>query len=141
MVKIPVAFKLNPSSAPSQRGSQLDGLGADALVSSTLYQPDVDVATQQIRPVLTLSRPEDILLPLRWIAILHGQWMLVGPDRRRAFADDALKAILVGASVAQYAGAAQGRVGKLERDRARWARMDELDSSRGCHSRRLSLKS
>jgi len=147
MVKIPVAVKLNPffSAIPSV-ASQLDGLGADALVLfNRFYQPDVDVATQQIRPVLTLSRPEDILLPLRWIAILHGQvdcsLALTGGVHS---ADDALKAILVGASVAQVCSVLlKGGVGKLsEIVRSLGARMDELglesvDAIRG----RLSLKS
>jgi dihydroorotate dehydrogenase (fumarate) len=147
LVKIPVAMKLNPffSAIPSV-ASQLDGLGADALVLfNRFYQPDVDVDSQQIRPVLTLSRPEDILLPLRWIAILHGQvgcsLALTGGVHS---ADDALKAILVGANVAQVCSVLlKGGVGKLnEIVRALGTRMDDLglesvDAIRG----RLSLQS
>jgi dihydroorotate dehydrogenase (fumarate) len=147
MVDIPVAVKLSPlfSAIPSM-ASQLDGLGADALVLfNRFYQPDVDVATQQVRPVLTLSRPEHILLPLRWTAILHGQvdcsLALTGGVHS---ADDALKAILVGASVAQVCSmllkAGVGRLSEIVRSLG--ARMDELglesvDAIRG----RLSLKS
>ena len=146
-VKIPVSVKLSPffSAIPSV-ASQLDGLGANALVLfNRFYQPDVDVAMQQIRPVLTLSRAEDILLPLRWIAILHGQvdcsLALTGGVHS---ADDALKAILVGANVANVCSVLlQGGVGKLgEIVRALGTRMDELgmqsiESIRG----RLSLQS
>jgi dihydroorotate dehydrogenase (fumarate) len=147
MVKIPVAVKLSPffSAIPSV-ASQLDGLGANALVLfNRFYQPDVDVAMQQIRPVLTLSRAEDILLPLRWIAILHGQvdcsLALTGGVHS---ADDALKAILVGANVANVCSvllkAGMGKLGEIVRTLG--ARMDELEmvsveSIRG----RLSLQS
>jgi len=147
MVKIPVAVKLSPffSAIPSV-ASQLDGLGANALVLfNRFYQPDVDVATQQIRPVLTLSRAEDILLPLRWIAILHGQvdcsLALTGGVHS---ADDALKAILVGASIANVCSvllkAGTAKLGEIVRTLG--TRMDELgmesvDSIRG----RLSLQS
>jgi dihydroorotate dehydrogenase (fumarate) len=146
-VKIPVAVKLSPffSAIPNMAG-QLDGLGADALVLfNRFYQPDVDVATQQIRPVLHLSRPEDILLPLRWIAILHGQVNCsLALTSGVHSADDALKAILVGANVAHVCSVLlKGGVGKLgEILRDLGALMDKLEmpsveSVRG----RLSLQS
>jgi dihydroorotate dehydrogenase (fumarate) len=146
-VKIPVAVKLSPffSAIPSV-ASQLDGLGANALVLfNRFYQPDVDVSTQQIRSVLTLSRPEDILLPLRWIAILHGQVNCsLALTTGIHSAEDALKAILVGASVANVCSVLlKGGVGKLgEIVRDLGTLMDKLgmqsvDSVRG----RLSLQS
>ena len=146
-VKIPVAVKLSPffSAIPSVAG-QLDGLGANALVLfNRFYQPDIEVSTQQIRPVLTLSRPEDILLPLRWIAILHGQVNCsLALTSGVHSADDALKAILVGANVANVCSVLlKDGVGKLgEIVRGLGTRMDELgmksvESVRG----RLSLQS
>lgn len=146
-VKIPVAIKLSPffSALPNLAG-QLDGLGADALVLfNRFYQPDVDVAGQQIRSVLHLSHPEDILLPLRWIAILHGQVNCsLALTSGVHSAEDALKAILVGADVAQVCSVLlKGGVGKLtEIVRELGALMDKLgmasiESVRG----RLSLQS
>jgi dihydroorotate dehydrogenase (fumarate) len=116
-VKIPVAVKLSPffSAIPSV-ATQLDGLGANALVLfNRFYQPDIDVSTQQIRPVLSLSRPEDILLPLRWIAILNGQVNCsLALTSGVHSAEDALKAILVGASIANVCSVLlKGGVGKL----------------------------
>jgi dihydroorotate dehydrogenase (fumarate) len=37
------------------------------------YQPDFDLETLEVAPTLQLSRPEEIRLPLLWIAILHGR--------------------------------------------------------------------
>ncbi len=130
-VKIPVAVKLSPffSAIPSV-ASQLDGLGANALVLfNRFYQPDVDVSTQQIRSVLTLSRSEDILLPLRWIAILHGQVNCsLALTSGVHSSEDALKAILVGADVANVCSVLlKGGVGKLgEIVRGLGTLMDEL---------------
>jgi dihydroorotate dehydrogenase (fumarate) len=74
-VSIPVAVKLSPFfSALPNFTSRLADEGADALVLfNRFYQPDIDVAKKDIKQHLSLSRPEDILLPLRWIAILYDQ--------------------------------------------------------------------
>lgn len=103
MVSIPVAVKLSPFfSAVPYMATQLDQDGADALVLfNRFYQPDIDVASQQIRASLTLSRPEDILLPLRWVAILYGQVKCsLALTSGVHSADDVLKAVLAGACVA-----------------------------------------
>lgn len=144
MVSIPVAVKLSPFfSAIPYVATQLDQDGADALVLfNRFYQPDIDVATQQIRASLTLSRPEDILLPLRWVAILHGQ-----VDCSLALtsgvhsADDVLKSVLAGANVANVCSVllkdGVARLSTILADLER--RMDELglesiDATRGCLS-------
>ena len=44
---------------------QLDEAGADALVLfNRFYQPDFDIETRTVVPSLTLSRPDEIRLPL-----------------------------------------------------------------------------
>lgn len=131
-IKIPVAVKLSPFfSAIPNMAMQLDQAGASGLVLfNRFYQPDIDVPSQQIRSVLSLSRPDDILLPLRWIAILHGQvgcnLALTGGVNS---ADDVLKAVLAGADVAQMASAllreGMGLLRQIVRDLA--TRMDELE--------------
>jgi dihydroorotate dehydrogenase (fumarate) len=46
--------------------------GADGLVLFNRFlQPDIDLDDLQIRPHLELSSPFELLLPLRWIAILR----------------------------------------------------------------------
>jgi len=37
------------------------------------YQPDLDIDELEVKPHLALSTSADLLLPLRWIAILHSR--------------------------------------------------------------------
>ena len=105
-VKIPVALKLSPFfSALPNIASQFEDAGADALVLfNRLYQPDIDVQQKEVLPRINLSRPEDILLPLRWIAILYGQVSCSLALTSGVHSGEAvLKAIMVGADVANVA--------------------------------------
>ena len=102
-VSIPVAVKLSPFfSALPNFASRLSEGGADALVLfNRFYQPDIDVDSRSVNPNLVLSRPEDILLPLRWIAILYGQVdssmaLTTGVHSGKGV----MKAILAGADIA-----------------------------------------
>ena len=74
-VSIPVAIKVGPYfSSFADMASQLDEAGADALVLfNRFYQPDFDIETRTVVPSLTLSRPDEIRLPLLWIALLYGR--------------------------------------------------------------------
>ena len=74
-VSIPIAIKLGPYfSSFADMATQLDEAGADALVLfNRFYHPDFDIETQTLVPSLTLSRPDEIRLPLAWIALLHGR--------------------------------------------------------------------
>jgi dihydroorotate dehydrogenase (fumarate) len=52
----------------------LDDAGTDALVLfNRFYQPDFDLDKLEVAPNLQLSTPDEIRLPLLWIAILHGR--------------------------------------------------------------------
>jgi dihydroorotate dehydrogenase (fumarate) len=101
-VNIPVAVKLSPFfTALPNFADRLADAGADALVLfNRFYQPDIDVGHEDVVPNLTLSTPADMRLPLRWVAILHGEietsLALTGGVHS---ADDVLKAIMVGADV------------------------------------------
>jgi dihydroorotate dehydrogenase (fumarate) len=102
-IDIPVAVKLSPffSSLPNF-ASRLDAAGADGVVLfNRFYQPDIDVEEKEIYPTVTLSRSADILLPLRWTAILCDQLecslaLTTGVHNEH----DVLKAIFAGADVA-----------------------------------------
>jgi dihydroorotate dehydrogenase (fumarate) len=74
-VRIPIAMKLSPFfSALGEMARELAGSGADGLVLfNRFYQPDFDLETLEVSPTLQLSRPEEIRLPLLWIAVLHGR--------------------------------------------------------------------
>jgi dihydroorotate dehydrogenase (fumarate) len=74
-VTIPVAVKLSPFfSAIGSMAKALDEAGADALVLfNRFYQPDFDLEKLEVAPNLNLSTPDEIRLPLLWIAVLYGK--------------------------------------------------------------------
>jgi dihydroorotate dehydrogenase (fumarate) len=103
-VRIPVAVKLSPyHTSVAQLGIALELEGAAGLVLfNRFYQPDVDTDTLAVRPVLHLSDPAELLLRLRWLAILspllRGSLAASGGVHS---ADDAVKAMLTGAHAVQ----------------------------------------
>ena len=108
MLKIPLAVKLSPFfTAMGNMARRLDEAGADGLVLfNRFYQPDIDIRTLKPSPRAALSTSADLLLPLRWIAILHGR---VRPSLALsggvATPSDAIKALLAGADVVQMVSA------------------------------------
>jgi dihydroorotate dehydrogenase (fumarate) len=147
MVDIPIAVKLSPFfTALPNFAVRLDETGADALVLfNRFYQPDINVERKEIQPNITLSKPEDILLPLRWIAILYGQvdcsFALTSGVHS---ADAVLKAIMAGADIANVCSVllAEGveKISELVENTA--SRMDELKiDSLGSIKGALSLES
>jgi dihydroorotate dehydrogenase (fumarate) len=74
-ITIPVAVKLSPYfTAFGNVASRLDRAGADALVLfNRFYQPDFDIESRTVVPVLNLSRADEIRLPLLWISLLRGR--------------------------------------------------------------------
>ena len=74
-IQIPLAVKLSPffTSMP-HFAQQLAGAGARGLVLfNRFYQPDLDIENLEVTPKLELSTSADLLLPLRWIAILYNR--------------------------------------------------------------------
>jgi dihydroorotate dehydrogenase (fumarate) len=74
-VTIPLAVKLGPYfSSLGNMARRLVATGADGLVLFNRFiQPDIDLEELQTSTRLVLSRPEELLVPLRWIAILYGK--------------------------------------------------------------------
>ncbi len=74
-LSIPVAVKLPPFfTSFANVARQLDDLGVDGLVLfNRFYQPDIDVDLLEPVPALHLSDSSDLLLRLRWLAILSGR--------------------------------------------------------------------
>lgn len=74
-VPIPIALKTGPFfSAFGNMARRLDDAGADALVLfNRFYQPDFDLERLEVEPSLELSTPNEIRLPLLWIAVLAGR--------------------------------------------------------------------
>jgi dihydroorotate dehydrogenase (fumarate) len=75
VVTIPVAVKLSPYfSSFANMAGRLEKAGANALVLfNRFYQPDFDLETLEVTPNLVLSQPNELRLPLTWIAILYGR--------------------------------------------------------------------
>ncbi len=71
-VAIPVAMKLNPYfTAFGAMAKRLVDEGADGLVFfNRFYQPDIDLSTMRLSPVLDLSSTHEARLPLMWIGVL-----------------------------------------------------------------------
>ncbi|MFW6062459.1 MAG: dihydroorotate dehydrogenase-like protein [Planctomycetota bacterium] len=107
-VDIPVAMKLSPFfSATANMIARLDTEGADGLVLfNRFYQPDIDIANLEVRPKVYLSRSEDILLPLRWTAILHDNVdASLAATTGIHSGEDVAKVLMAGADVAMMCSA------------------------------------
>ena len=107
-LRIPIAMKLSPFfTAFANVARRLDVAGADGLVLfNRFYQPDIDIRHMTAGPNLELSRSAELLLRLRWLAILHGRvrasLVLTGGVETPA---DGIKAILAGAHAVQMVSA------------------------------------
>lgn len=107
-VSIPVAVKLSPFyTAMANVARELAARGADALVLFNRFlQPDIDPDNISLKQEMSLSTPDEIKLPLRWIALLYGK---VDADLALTTGvhsgTDAAKAILAGAAGVQTASA------------------------------------
>ena len=99
-VSIPIAVKLSPYfSAVGNMALELEKAGADALVLfNRFYQPDLDLARLQVLTDIRLSSPDEIRLPLLWLAVLAGRVTasLAATTGVRT-ADEVIKYLLVGA--------------------------------------------
>lgn len=107
-VKIPVSVKLSPFfSALAHFAVELEGAGADGLVLfNRFFQPDINVEELVAEPSLQLSGPADLLLRLRWLAVLHGH--VKGSLAVTGGVHDgigALKAVMAGADAVQMVSA------------------------------------
>ncbi len=101
-VTIPVAIKLSPYfSSVGNMAMALHDAGADALVLfNRFYQPDLDLARLQVLTDLRLSEPNEIRLPLLWLAVLAGRTRAsLAASTGVTSADDVVKYLLVGADV------------------------------------------
>lgn len=108
VVSIPVALKLSPFfSAIAHMAHCFDAAGADALVLfNRFYQPDIDLETLEVGPHILFSTPQDLRLPLRWIAILYGHLQAdLAATSGIHTAEDVLKMLMAGASVTMMCSA------------------------------------
>jgi dihydroorotate dehydrogenase (fumarate) len=107
-ITIPLAVKLSPFfTAVANLAWRLDRIGADGLVLfNRFYQPDIDAETLTTRPQLQLSDSSELLLRLRWLAVVSGR--IRGSLAASGGVHepiDAIKAILAGADAVQLVSA------------------------------------
>jgi len=107
-VTIPLAVKLSPFySSVAALVRRLENTGVDAIVLfNRFYQPDIDIEALEVTPTLHLSGRSELLLRLRWLAILSGR---VRPDLAVSGgvheAEDVIKAVMAGAHAVQTVSA------------------------------------
>ena len=145
-VKVPVAVKLSQSfTALPNLSAQLEEAGARGVVLfNRFYQPDFDIETLEVRPTLHFSTPSELLPRLHWAAILYGHLNLdIALSGGVHSAEDVLKSIMAGASVAMMASALHihgiDHIGRVLADLRYWMEKREYASiggMRGSLSRR-----
>jgi dihydroorotate dehydrogenase (fumarate) len=139
-VDIPVAVKLSPFfSSFANIAYQLDGAGVEGLVLfNRFYQPDIDLENLEVKPTLHLSDSSELLLRLRWVAILARQvsasLAITGGVHT---ASDAIKAIMVGADAVQIVSEllrhGPERLAVIEKEIREWMREQNYHSLRQMH--------
>jgi dihydroorotate dehydrogenase (fumarate) len=134
-VTIPLAVKLSEffSSIPNMV-KQIEEEGADGVVIfNRFYQPDIDVEELEVSPKLKLSNSSELLLRLRWLAILSGRFGLsLGVTGGVHTSTDAIKAIMAGAHGVQMVSAllmnGPEYIGKIRDDLIAWMESHGYDS-------------
>jgi len=141
LIRIPIAVKLSPFfTAFGSMAMRLQAAGADGLVLfNRYYQPDIDVDTLEALPNLHLSTSAELLLRLRWLAILseHVKASLAVTGGVHSVMDG-IKAVLSGAHAVQMVSAVlqQGpqHFREMEQGLASWMtrhKYDSVDAFRG----------
>jgi len=141
---IPLAVKLSPYySAMAHFARQVADLEVDGLVLfNRFYQPDLDLDLLDVVNRVELSRPWELRLPLRWIAILRpqlGEKVSLAATSGVHRGTDVVKALMVGADVAMLTSAVlergPGHLRVVEQELVAWMEEHEYDSVaqlRGC---------
>ena len=135
VVTIPVAVKLSPfySSVPNI-ARRLDMLGVGGLVLfNRFYQPDIDPERLELRRALTLSDSSELLLRVRWLALLYGRVKASLACTGGVHTPlDVVKAVMAGASAVQTVSAllrrGPGYLTELRDGLARWLEEHNYES-------------
>ena len=134
-IRIPIAMKLSSQfSSPGNMVKRLDEAGADAVVLfNRFYQPDIDLNSLYVGHTLNLSRSEESLLAMRWIAILFKKvYCSLGATGGIHTAEDVLKMLLAGADVTHMTAAllkhGPEHISRVLNDIHEWLDFNEYES-------------
>lgn len=139
-VQIPVAVKLSPFfTNVANVAKRLDQTGVNGLVLfNRFYQPDINLEELEVETNIHLSTPQDLRLPLRWLAILYGRIKadLAATSGIHSSAD-VLKMLMVGADVTMLCSVLFSRgigiIREIETELSNWLSEHDYQSVRQLH--------
>ena len=147
-VGIPIAVKIGPYfTSVARMAGEFSERGVSALVLfNRFYQIDIDIDKIDLVPGIRFSSPDEISLPLRWIALLSGS---VGCDLAASTGvhDGAgfVKQLLAGATVVQVCSALYENgiehIGRIIEDAETWMKehdFEKVGDFRGKLSRQVT---
>jgi len=136
-VRIPVSVKLTAfHTSLAHFALNLVAAGADGLVLlHRFYEPDIDIENLEPLSRLQLSDSHELLLRLRWLAILSGKVKCsLAASGGIHSVEDTVKAVMTGAHCVQLTSAllknGVGHVADLREGLATWLEQHEYDSIR-----------
>jgi len=134
-VKIPLALKVGPYfSAFGNFARRAVHAGANGLVLFNRFvQPNIDIEQLRVDSCMTLSGREELRLPLRWAALLHGRLPAsLAVTSGVHFTEDVLKVLLAGGDVAMMASAlfrhGPSQIAKILNEMRHWLAAQNYDS-------------
>ena len=134
-VRIPVSVKLTPfHTSLAHFARNLEAVGADGLVLlHRFYEPDLDIEKLEPLSRLQLSDSRELLLRLRWLAIISGKVTCsLAANGGVHSVQDAVKAIMTGADCVQLTSALLkngiGHVTTLRAGLSTWLEQNEYES-------------
>jgi len=134
-VRIPVSVKLTAShTSLAHFVRNLEAAGADGIVLlHRFYEPDLDIENLEPLSRLQLSDSRELLLRLRWLAILSGKVTCsLAASGGIHSVEDTVKAIMTGADCVQLTSAllknGAGHVAALRDGLATWLEQHEYNS-------------
>lgn len=134
-VTVPLAVKLSPfySSLPNLARRLVEAGASGLVLFNRFYEPDIDLEELEVTSYLTYSAPSELLLRLRWLAVLSARvetsYAVTGGVHR---ATDALKAVMAGADAVQIVSLVLSKgpevLSTLRAELADWLEQHEYES-------------
>ena len=134
-VNIPIALKIGYYfSSLVNTVQKLSWTGIDSLVMfNRFFNPDIDINTLKIRPTSLFSSPNDLSIPLRWIALLSDNVKCdISATTGIHDADAVIKQLLVGATTTQVCSTlylnGTGQIGVILNGLTQWMEKNNYSS-------------